>query len=56
MTVAEIVDVFQKMAFRDDIDVYMPSVREGAPGRPKLHAAAQGILLVFEPLMIIIQA
>ena len=44
MTFAEIVvDVFKKMTFRDD--VYMPSVREGAPGLPKLHAAAQGILV-----------
>ena len=45
MTFAEIVvDVFKKMTFRDD--VYMPSVREGAPGPPKLHAAAQGSLVL----------
>ena len=55
MTFADILDVYKKkMTFQDA--VYMPSVREGAPGLPKLHAAAQGILLVFEPLMIIIQA
>ena len=32
------------MTFQDA--VYMPSVREGAPGLPKLHAAAQGILVL----------
>ena len=33
------------ITFQDD--VYMPSVQEGAPGLPKLHAAAQGSILVF---------
>ena len=44
MTFAEIVDVFKKNTFQED--VYMPSVREGTPGLPKLHAAAQGILVL----------
>ena len=35
----------KKMTFRDDVYNNMPSVREGAPGLPKLHAAAQGILV-----------
>ena len=45
MTFADILDVYKKkMTFQDA--VYMPSVREGTPGLPKLHAAAQGSLVL----------